>query len=335
MKAVVMTATGGPEVLELRDLPEPEITRDTQLKVKVKAAGVNPVDTKIRRKGLFYPNALPAVLGLDGAGVVVEAGPAVTRFQPGDAVWYCNGGLGGEPGNYAEYTLVDEAVAQPKPESLSFVEAAAAPLVLITAWEALHDRTRVGMDRSVLIIGGAGGVGHVAVQLARFAECPVAATVGSEEKAEFVRGLGAERPILYRREDFVAAAREWTDGRGVDIALDTMGDEIFQRLMDAMGFYGDLVTLLQPGPQVDWSAARKKNLRIAFELMLTPMLEDLPTARAHHGEILEYCGRLLDKGEMRIHVSHTFPLEAAAEAHRLVETGHTMGKVVLTIDPDS
>jgi NADPH2:quinone reductase len=334
MKAVVMTATGGPEVLELREVPEPEITRDTQLKVRVKAAGVNPVDTKIRRKGLFYPDALPAILGLDGAGVVVETGAAVTRFRPGDAVWYCNGGLGGEPGNYAEYTLVDEAVAQPKPESLSFVEAAAAPLVLITAWESLHDRTRVGMDKRVLIIGGAGGVGHVAVQLARFAECPVAATVGTEDKAEFVRGLGVERAILYTREDFVEAARDWTEGRGVDIALDTMGGEIFQRLMDAMGFYGDLVTILQPGPDVDWSPARKKNLRIAFELMLTPMLEDLPTARAHHGEILEYCGRLLDKGEMRIHVSHTFPLEQAADAHRQVETGHTMGKVVLVIDED-
>ncbi len=332
MKAVLMTATGGPEVLELRDVPEPEITRDTQLKVQVKAAGVNPVDTKIRRKGLFHPDALPAILGLDGAGVVVETGPAVTRFQPGDAVWYCNGGLGGEPGNYAEFTLVAETVAQPKPESLSFVEAAAAPLVLITAWEALQDRARVGMDKRVLILGGAGGVGHVAVQLARFAESPVAATVGAPEKAEFVRELGADRAILYPEEDFVEAAREWTDGRGVDIALDTLGGEHFQRLMDAMGFYGDLVTLLQPGASVDWSPARKKNLRIAFELMLTPILEDLPTARAHHGEILEYCARLFDKGELRIHVSRTFPLEAAAEAHRLIEQGHTMGKVVLIVD---
>ncbi len=331
MKAVVMTAVGGPEVLELRELPEPRITRDTQLKVQVKAAGVNPVDTKIRRKGLFYPDALPAILGLDGAGVVVETGPGVTRFAPGDAVWYCNGGLGGDPGNYAEFTLVDEAVAQPKPQSLSFVEAAAAPLVLITAWEALHDRTRAGMDRSVLVVGGAGGVGHVAVQLARFAQCPVAATVGSREKAEFVRALGAERAILYTEEDFVEAVRDWTAGKGVDIALDTQGGDTFQRLMDAMGFYADLVTLLQPGAEVDWTPARRKNLRIAFELMLTPMLEDLPAARAHHGEILEYCARLFDKGELRIHVSRTFPLEQAAEAHRLVEQGHTMGKVVLTV----
>ncbi|MCG6870190.1 MAG: zinc-dependent alcohol dehydrogenase family protein [Gammaproteobacteria bacterium] len=331
MKAVVMTAAGGPEVLEFRDIPEPEILSDTQIKVQVKAAGVNPVDTKLRSRGVFYPDALPAVLGCDGAGVVVDSGAAVKRFREGDAVWFCNGGLGGDQGNYAEYTVVEESVAQSKPVSLSFDEAAAAPLVLITAWESLHDRTRLGMGKTVLVHAGAGGVGHVAIQLAKFADCPVCTTVGSEEKAEFVKSLGADEAIRYREQDFVEAVKHWTSGAGVDIALDTIGGRTFARTLAAMAFYGDLVTILAPGPDIDWQEARRRNLRIAFELMLTPMLEALPDARLHHGEILEYCARLFEKQEMRIHVSHRFPLEDAAEAHRLVEEGHVTGKVALII----
>ncbi|MEA3410099.1 MAG: zinc-dependent alcohol dehydrogenase family protein [Pseudomonadota bacterium] len=331
MKAVVMTATGGPEVLELRDIPEPEIRTETQIKVQVKAAGVNPVDTKLRSRGVFYPDALPAVLGCDGAGVVVETGVSVRRFQEGDPVWFCHGGLGGEQGNYAEYTVVEESVAQPKPVSLAFDEAAAAPLVLITAWESLHDRTRVGMGKTVLVHAGAGGVGHMALQLAKFADCPVCTTVGSDEKAEFVKSLGADEAICYRDQDFVEAVKEWTSGAGVDIALDTVGGETFARTLSAMAFYGDLVTVLAPGPDIDWQEARRKNLRVSFELMLTPMLEALPGARLHHGEILEYCERLFDKREIRIHVSHQLPLEDAVAAHRLVEQGHVQGKVVLII----
>ena len=133
MKAIVMTRSGAAEVLEYTDLPDPEITSDTQLKVRLKAAGLNPIDTKVRARGLFFPEDLPAVLGCDGAGVVVATGAAVTRFKPGDEVWYCNGGLGREPGNYAEYTLVDESVARSKPCGVDFTTAAAAPLVLITA----------------------------------------------------------------------------------------------------------------------------------------------------------------------------------------------------------
>ena len=126
MKAVLMTAVGGPEVLEYDRLAEPEITRPTEIKVRLRAAGVNPIDTKVRSRGLFQ-GSLPAVLGCDGAGEVVATGPAVTRFRPGDAVWMCHGGLGGAQGNYAEFTVVDEEHAEPKPSRISFDEAAAAP----------------------------------------------------------------------------------------------------------------------------------------------------------------------------------------------------------------
>jgi NADPH2:quinone reductase len=264
--------------------------------------------------------------------VVVETGDAVTRLRVGDEVWFCNGGLGGAPGNYAEYSLVDEAHAHRKPASLSFQQAAAAPLVLITAWEALYDRAGLREGQTVLVQGGAGGVGHVAVQLARLRGARVCATVGSEAAAERVRTLGAERVVRHDQEDFVAAVRDWTGERGVDVALDIMGGAVFQRSLAAMAHYGTLVTLLDPGPEVDWKEARNRNLRIGFELMLTPLLGGLPAARAHQGEILDQCGRWCDEGRLHIEVARTFPLHEAAAAHCAIETGHTHGKLVLVME---
>lgn len=332
MKAMLMTAVGPPEVLRLTDIPEPGIRRDSQVKVRIRAAGVNPIDTKLRARGLFYPDALPAVLGCDGAGEVTEAGRGVRHLKPGDRVWFCNGGLGGEPGCYAQFSVMEESVARPMPSALDFVEAAAAPLVLITAWEALYDRARTRPHSRVLIHGGAGGVGHVAVQLARLAGGRVAATVSTPDKAQLVRELGAERPILYRDEEVAEAVREWTGGRGVDVALDTVGGETFRDTVALMAHYGDLVTLLDPGTGLSWKEARNRNLRIGFELMLTPMLAGLTRARAHQGEILDRCGAWFDEARLHIHVGRTLPLEEAARAHTLIEQGHTLGKIVLTLD---
>jgi len=332
MKAVQMTAIGDPEVLVVADMDEPVIGSPTQLKVQLKAAGVNPIDTKLRSRGVFYPDALPAVLGCDGAGVVTEVGAKVSNFRPGDAVWFCDGGLGGAQGNYAEYTVVEEVIARPKPAGLDFVAAAAMPLVLITAWEALFDRARLQAGQSVLIHAGAGGVGHVAIQLAKYAGARVFATVGSPESAEFVATLGADEAILYRQQDFVAAVAGLTGGRGVDVVLDSIGGETFRRSILALAHYGDLVTLLDPGPGVEWKEARNRNLRIGFELMLTPMLADLPEARARHGEILDACAALFASGQLRAHVSQVLPLAQAAAAHRRLEQGHMQGKLVLAIN---
>ncbi len=330
MKAMLMRQPGGPEVLTELDLPTPELQGPRDLLVRLHAAGVNPVDTKIRSRGPLLPETLTAVLGCDGAGVVEAVAESVTRFKPGDAVWYCHGGLGGAHGNYAEYAVVDETIAQPKPESLSFVEAAAAPLVLITAWEALHDRARIQANQTLLIHAGAGGVGHVAIQLARLAGARVATTVGGAGKASFVHGLGAEFAIDYRSEDVVGAIADWTGGRGVDVCFDTVGPEVFARSIEAMATYGDLVTILDPGP-VSLKEARNRNLRISLELMLTPQLKGLPDALAHQGDILRRCGELFDAGELRIEIAGTYPLDRAADAHRRLETGGMQGKLVLTM----
>jgi NADPH2:quinone reductase len=332
MKAVLMTKPGPIEVLSYEDIPEPAIERPTQVKVRLRAAGINPVDTKLRSRGVFFPDALPTILGCDGAGEVVEVGAEVTELSPGDAVWFCHGGLGREQGNYAEYTVIEASEAARKPESLSFEEAAAAPLILLTAWESLHDRAHVRSGQDVLIHAGAGGVGHVAIQLAALAGARVLTTVGNAEKAEFVLNHGASHAIPYHEEDFVEAVNALTSAKGADVILDTVGGENFRHSIYATAHYGDLITLLEPGEDVEWKEARNRNLRIGFELMLTPMLRDLPKARAHQVEILEQCGRLFDEGKLRVHVAETLPLAEAAKGHAMIEEGHTIGKLVLVME---
>jgi NADPH2:quinone reductase len=332
MKAIEIRETGGPSVLQLVDRPRPQIGGPDDILVRIKAAGVNPVDTKIRKNGPLTPDGMPAVLGCDGAGVVEETGAAVTRFKPGDEVWFCWGGVGGPVGNYAEYIVIDNHVAQAKPRGIGFVEAAAAPLVLLTAWEALHDRARLTEGQRVLIHAGAGGVGHVAIQLARAAGARVCTTVSSPEKADFAHDLGAEFCINYQTEDLVESVMDWSEGHGVDVAIDTVGPEVFRNTIPAMAHYGDLVTILDPGPDLDLKEARMRNLRISLELMLTPMLRDLPRARTHQGDILYRCAKMIDGGDLKIHVSQTFPLAQAETAHRLIEAGHVTGKLALTMD---
>lgn len=331
MRAIEIRETGGPAVLELVERPRPELVNPQDILVRIVAAGVNPVDTKIRTRGPLLPDGLPAVLGCDGAGTVEAAGEEVTRFKPGDEVWFCHGGIGGPVGNYAEYIVLDSSLAQAKPRDIGFDQAGAAPLVLLTAWEALHDRARLAEGQTVLIHAGAGGVGHVAIQLAKAAGARVCTTVSSPEKADFAHALGAEYCINYREEDLVESVMDWTEGRGVDVAFDTIGPEVFRQTIPAMAHYGDLVTILDPGPGLDLKEARNRNLRISLELMLTPMLYDLPRARIHQGEILRRCAKLIDHGDLRIHVSRTFPLEQAREAHELIEEGHVTGKLVLEV----
>jgi len=325
--------TAGPagEVLQRVDIDEPAISAPTQIKVRLRAAGINPVDTKLRGNGVFFPDALPAILGCDGAGTVTETGADVTRFKTGDDVWFCHGGLGGAPGNYAEFTVLESAEAEHMPATLDFTQAAALPLVLITAWEALFDRAGLSAGQTVLVQAGAGGVGHVAIQLAKAFGARVVTTVSTPEKAECVRQLGADHVILYQQENVTEAVMAWTDGRGVDVVLDTVGGETFRQGLEAASVYGHVVTLLDPGNDVSWKSARSKNLSISFTLMLTPMLQDLPEARKHQCEILNRCTELITAGKLAPLVSKTLPLAEAAQAHELIEAGHVQGKIVLTI----
>jgi len=325
-----MSEIGGPEVLRSVEIDTPELSGERDLLIRLKAAGVNPIDTKLRSKGTYIPELSPTLLGCDGAGIVEAVGAACERFSIGDEVYFFNGGIGGPNGNYAELTVVDERFVAAKPTSLSFERAAAAPLVLITAWESLHDRAQIKAGDKVLIHAGAGGVGHVAIQLAKATGAEVLTTVSSQEKAILCRELGADQVCLYNETDFAKVALSWSQGRGVDMVLDTVGGQTFVDSFGVVRYGGDLVTLLQPAASVDWKLARLRNLRISQELMLTPLYYNMVEARQHQANILTQCAALFDQGKLTIHVANTLPLDQAAEAHRIIEQGTTTGKVVLT-----
>lgn len=332
MKAILMSAAGAPEVLAPAEVPTPELGGGKSLRVRLHAAGVNPLDTKIRKLHFYYPKILPVILGCDGAGVVEDVGRQVSRFRRGDEVYFFNGGLGAEPGTYAQYCIVHEDYAALKPARLSMEQAAAAPLVLITAWEALVDRIALRSGETLLVHAGAGGVGHIGVQLARYLGARVAATVSDDAKAALVKDLGAELAINYRRQSFVDEVLRWTDGHGTNVVFDTVGGPPFCQSFAALRLYGRIATLLSTACELsEVNSARLRNLIIGYVQMTAPMFLGDVDGRRSQTRILEEGARLFDSGALKIVVSASLPLEEAAQAHRMVEEGHTVGKVVLTI----
>jgi NADPH2:quinone reductase len=329
MRAVVMTSAG--ERWRVQDITKPLIQQPTDLRVRVLAAGINPVDGKIRQRGSYLAQGSPMIFGLDGAGIVEAVGEAVRHFSVGDGVYFCYGGLGGLEGTYAEYLVLDERLAVAKPRSTEFETAAAAPLGLITAWEALFDRARLTSQQKVLIHGGAGGVGHLAIQMAKHKGAQVCTTISSEAKAHLASLWGADHCIYYPHMNFVDGVRYWTQGHGVDIAFDTVGEPILSQTFQAICQGGDLVTLHSATPDTDWATARQRNLRVGFELTLTPRLHQQWEGLLHQTRILKQCAKWLDSGILTVHVDKTFPLEQVAAAHDYLQSGQAMGKVVLSL----
>jgi NADPH2:quinone reductase len=333
MKAILMTTAGSAEVLALLDIEKPELPSPHHLRVKLAAAGVNPLDTKLRAKPVYYPDKLPAILGCDGAGIVEKTGSAVTRFKEGDTVYFNNGGIGDEPGCYAEYTTLHEEYCAANPTNLGLQDSAALPLVLITAWEALIARANLQSGQTILIHGGAGGVGHIAVQLAHHLGAHIAVTVSDDKKEGLAQGLEAEKIIRYKEEDFVLDVVEWSGGKGVDVVLDTVGGETFLCSFNAARIGGKIVTLLAtPLAAEDVQLARLRNLSLCYELMLTPQLMKLHGERIRQRRILEQGAQLVEAGKLGVLVSYALPLKDAAEAHRLIEKGGVTGKIILTMD---
>ncbi|HEY6043981.1 MAG TPA: zinc-dependent alcohol dehydrogenase family protein [Nitrosospira sp.] len=332
MRAVLMNTPGDPDVLKIADIPKPKIADASGVLVKLHAAGVNPIDAKVRKLNMYYPDKLPSILGCDGAGIVEAIGSSVMRVRPGDEVFFFNNGLGGAPGTYAEYTVVHEDYLALKPKNITMLEAAGIPLALITAWEALLGRGNLQKGQSILIHAGAGGVGHIAIQIAHYFDAHVGSTVSNPEKAEFVQSLGAELAINYRQQDFAEAALNWTNGQGVGLAMDTVGGETFCKSFAATQLYGRVVTLLSTSCDVKaLNVARLRNLIIGYVQMTAPLYFGLHSGRVAQTRILERGARLLEQKLLKVHVGHTLPLEQAAEAHRLIEAGHTTGKIILQI----
>lgn len=333
MKAIMLTGAGGTEMLELKEIPAPLLKDPQDVLVRLHAAGLNPVDYKLRRVGGFYPDRLPLILGCDGAGVVQAVGEAVSKFKVGDEVYFFNGGMGGdEQGNYAELTVVHEDYLALKPKNLSMVEAASVPLVWLTSWEALFDRYRLQKGQTVLIHGGAGGVGYIAIQIAKHTGATVFTTISSPEKAEFCRWLGADHCINYKEEDFVARTLELTDGEGVDVVFDVIGGQVFADSFPAARIFGHVVTLDEINfTKEEAGKAKLRNLSLSYELMLTPMHFKMHEARKRQTVMLENAANLIDAGQIKVVVKNVFGMEEIAQAHEIVEAGHSIGKTVIKI----
>ncbi len=331
MKAIYFSTGGAADVLQYGEIGLPGECGENQILIHIKAAGINPIDCKIRSAPQRFPVTFPVIPGCDGAGIVTATGSRVKNFNPGDEVYFSQPGFNNRQGTYAEYVLADAGLAALKPRALSFEQAAAAPLVFITAWEALHDRARISSGQTVLIHAGAGGVGHAAIQLAKLAGARVITTVSNKEKADLAQQLGADQTINYRTHDVVAEVLRCTGDKGVDIAFDTVGPEVLQTCFRCVKPYGDVVTILQPSPDTDWSEARKRNVRFSMELMLSPVLMELAEAKLHQGEILRQCAALFDQKKLTVKIARTFMLADAATAQQHLEQNHPAGKLVLTV----
>lgn len=333
MKAVLLTGAGGTDMLKLMEVPDPVLEGPQDVLVRLHAAGLNPVDYKLRRAGGFYPDRLPLILGCDGAGVVQAIGGAVTKFKVGDEVFFFNGGMGGDDqGNYAELTVIHQDYLAAKPKSLSMVDAASVPLVWLTAWEALFDRYSLQAGETVLIHGGAGGVGYIAIQIAKYAGATVFTTISSPDKAEFARSIGADYCINYKEENFADSVLELTDGNGVDVVFDVIGGQVFADSFPATKIFGHVVTLDEINFSKDEAGAAKlRNLSLSYELMLTPMHFKMHDARARQTGMLEEAARLIDAGQIKVFVNNVFALDEIDQAHDIVESGHSTGKTVIKI----
>lgn len=308
--------------------PRPLGTND--VRIAIHAASINPLDTKQRSGAYASIVNDQAVLGADVAGVITEVGAAVTGFAIGDRVYGCAGGLTGRDGAYATEMAADFRLIAHAPQSLTLREAAALPLVAITAWEALVDRAPVKPGDLVLVHGAAGGVGHIGVQLARAMGSIVHATVSSEAKAAIARDLGADVAIDYRAQtvaDYVAQA---TGGRGYDVVFDTIGGNNIQPSIEAVGDNGNVVTIVSGGASADLSNLMPHNASLHVVFMLVPMLRNRDLER--HGDILARIARLVDGGRVKPVVDPArFMLDDLATAHDHLTSGKAIGKVVIDV----
>ena len=312
MRAIAVNEWGGRDKLELLDLEPPPVAPDGVL-VRVKAAGVNPVDWKIRegRSAKAFPAHFPVIMGWDAAGVVEQVGPAVTWFRPGDAVYgYCRR-HDLQFGTYAEYTTVPEGFLAHMPRELSFEEAAAMPLAVLTAHQGLEMLGLRGGE-TLFAAGGAGGVGHFVVQLAVARGARVIATA-SPANHDFLRDLGAE-PLDYTDGDVAARVRELSPGDGVDAAFDLFGGDPREQALATLRRGGRFVSVAQPVPEP------RDELEVHYAYV-----------RPSGYDLGEHVTPLVQEGKLRPHVEATYPLERAAEAHERIEGGHVRGKLVLTL----
>jgi NADPH:quinone reductase-like Zn-dependent oxidoreductase len=307
MKAIRLIAFGGPETLKVTEIERPQL-KDDQVLILVRAASINPVDYMIR-SGHYPPvkqDQLPMVLGRDIAGTVVACGAAVMNFEDGDEVYAM---LDTRAGGYAEYVAVSADLCASKPIQLDHTQAAAVPLAALTAWQGLFDHGGLNGGQRVLIHGGAGGVGHFAIQFAKAHDAIVTTTVSAGDK-EFVRSLGADQVIDYHNERFEELVPE------VDLVFDLVGGDTQDRSWEVLKDGGTLISTLAK-PSNRQAMAHHAH---ATQFIAQPNAAELSAIR-----------RLIDEGKVRPHIERTYPLEDAAAAQQVLEQEHVQGKIVLSV----
>ncbi|MFP7656653.1 NADP-dependent oxidoreductase [Chryseobacterium proteolyticum] len=309
MKAIIINEFGTADQLKIAEIEKPVITSD-QVLIKVKAIGINPVETKIRAGSHISSKTLkfPAILGKDFSGIVEEVGKNVQNVEVGDAVF----GLATQ--TYAEYIAVSPEVFVKKPENITFEEAAAAPLAGLTAYQAIHDHLKVQSGEHILVQSAAGGVGHFAVQLAKIAGASVSGTA-SGKNIKFIKELGVDQPIDYKNQRFEEILSD------LDAALDTMGGEVL---------YGS-INCVKPGGKVVCLPSYTKDDPKAIELAQKRNINLMWTMLTFKRESLIKLSELIEKGLLKIFVGEILPMNEIAEAHREIETHRTKGKIVVRI----
>jgi NADPH:quinone reductase len=327
MKAMVINRHGGPEVFEAATLPDPQ-AGPGQVRIRVRASSVNPLEVKIRSGLVRSGPEFPAILNGDVAGIVDQVGAGVEGLRPGDPVVGCAGGVRGHPGALADFMVADARLVARAPQRLPLEDCAALPLVFMTAWSALVDRANIQPGEHVLIHAGTGGVGHVAVQLAKARGARVATTVSSERKAAVARDLGADDVIQYRDEPVADYVGRLTGGAGFPLVFDTVGGSNLDASFEAAAISGRVCSINTRSTH-DLSPLHAKNLTLHVIFRAVPLLYGL--AMDHEAEILGNMTAMVDSGTLRPLLAESrFGFAQIAAAHRYLESGQAVGKILLT-----
>ncbi|MGO9604122.1 MAG: quinone oxidoreductase family protein [Candidatus Binataceae bacterium] len=320
MKAVVFDKLGGPEVLHIGEVPKPEVKPGMVL-IRVRSAGINFADTLFRQGQYLMQPKLPDVPGLEAAGEIEAVGEGVSNFKSGARVT----ALGSR--TYAEYALAPANQVIPIPDSLTFDEGAAFPVQVLTAWHMLHTSHNTGPGQTVLVHSAAGGVGIVAIQIAKAAGARVIGTVSSDLKAALAKQYGADDVINYAKQDFAEETNRLTNGRGADLILDAVGATTMEKGLTCLAPFGHLILYGRAGgpPEpLNLFQLFQKSLKVSgFVLYTVAMVPDV----MRHG--IEASFRLIAEGKLKLLVGRKFPLAEAAEAHRFMESRQSTGKLVL------
>ncbi|CAA0099582.1 Zinc-type alcohol dehydrogenase-like protein [BD1-7 clade bacterium] len=325
MKAMIIKEIGSTDVFQLSERAKP-VAKRGHMVVEVKATSVNPIDTMLRSTELPWSQNLPEVLHGDVAGIVTEVGAEVTDFNVGDEVYGMAGGVNGVDGALAEFMLVDTRLMAKKPKTLTMKQASALPLVAITAYEALVDKMNVGAGDNVLIHGATGGVGHIAVQLAKVLGANVTSTHAPANKA-LAETVGADNLVDYTTESVSDYVQAYTNGTGFDKIFDPVAGDNIQKSFEAARFNGHVTTTL---PIADPLQVALKSLSFHSVLMLIPLYHGIN--HTSHGRILTEIAQLVDAGKITPIIDDSnFSIWEVAKAHDLLTSGKAIGKITLTV----